>query len=134
LIGQIQPGENVLVVDGPRCADSYTWWLVRSLEGLEGWTAEGDTEGYWLVDPISAWYQLPNPLTSQGVKTYDLRELKISANLALVNDITGNYNSLATPLPRQMILVTVILGQLPTLPIAFIMCQVRLATTSGYMI
>jgi hypothetical protein len=100
LIGQVQPGENVLVVDGPRCADSYTWWFVRSLEGLEGWTVEGDTEGYWLVDPISAWYQLPNPLTSQGVKTYDLRELKISANLALVNDNTGNYNPLATPLPR----------------------------------
>jgi hypothetical protein len=100
LIGQVQPGENMLVVDGPRCADSCTWWLVRSLEGLEGWTTEGDTEGYWLVDPISAWYQLPNPLTSQGVKSYDLRELKISADLALISDITGNYNPLATPLPR----------------------------------
>src|SRR4030042_6320775 len=100
LIGQVQPGENVLVVDGPRCADNYTWWFIRSLEGLEGWTVEGDTEGYWLGDPISAWDQLPYPFTSQGVKTYDLRELKISANLALVNDITGNYNPLATPLPR----------------------------------
>ena len=99
LIGQVQPGENVLVVDGPRCADKYTWWYVRRLDGLEGWTVEGDAEGYWLVDPIYAWYQLPDPLTSQGVKTYDLRELKISANLALINDITGNYNPLATPLP-----------------------------------
>jgi hypothetical protein len=99
LIGQVEPGKNVLVVDGPRCADSYTWWFIRSLEGLEGWTVEGNIEGYWLVDPIYAWYQLPDPLISQGVKTYDLRELKISADRALINDITGNYNPLATPLP-----------------------------------
>jgi hypothetical protein len=100
LIGQVQPGENVLVVDGPTCADGYTWWFVRSLEGLEGWTVEGDNEGYWLVDPIYAWYDLPKPLTSQGVKTYDLRELKISADRALIGDITGSYNPLATPMPR----------------------------------
>ena len=99
LIGQVQPGENVLVVDGPTCADGYTWWSVRSLDGLEGWTVEGDAEGYWLVDPISAWYHLPKPLTSQGVKTYDLRELKISADTALIDDISGDYNPLATPLP-----------------------------------
>jgi len=99
LIGQVQPGENVLVVDGPSCADGYTWWFVRGMEGLEGWTVEGDSAGYWLVDPISSWYKLPDPLTSQGVKTYDLRELMISADLALIVDITGNYNPLATPLP-----------------------------------
>ena len=28
IIGQVQPGEKVLVVDGPRCADGYTWWRV----------------------------------------------------------------------------------------------------------
>ncbi len=106
LIGQVQPGENVLVVDGPRCADGYTWWFVRSLEGLEGWTVEGDAAGYWLVDPISAWYQLPDPLTSQGVKTYDLRELKISADRALIDDITGNYNPLATPMPTPQTVET----------------------------
>jgi hypothetical protein len=32
LIGQVQPGENVLVVDGPTCADGYTWWFVHSLD------------------------------------------------------------------------------------------------------
>jgi len=100
LIGHVQPGENVLVVDGPRCADGYTWWFVRSLADLEGWTVEGDAEGYWLVHPISAWYDLSEPLKSQGTKTYDLRELKISADLALVSEITGGYNPLATPMPR----------------------------------
>jgi hypothetical protein len=106
LIGQVQPGENVLIVDGPQCADGYTWWFVRSLEGMEGWTVEGDAEGYWLVDPIYAWYQLPYPLTKQGMQTYDLRELKISADRALVSEISGNYNPLATPLPRPQTLET----------------------------
>src|SRR4030042_6018235 len=86
LIGQVQPGENVLVVEGPTCADGYTWWFGHRLDGLEGWAVEGEAEGYWLVDPIYAWYHLPKPLTSQGVKTYDLHELKISADTALIGD------------------------------------------------
>jgi hypothetical protein len=102
VIGWVQPGENVLVVDGPRCNDGYTWWLVRNLSGLEGWTVEGDTSSYWLVEPIYAWYQLPNPLQSQGAKTYDLRELKIYADLALVYNMTGSYIPLATPMPRPL--------------------------------
>jgi parallel beta-helix repeat protein len=66
LIGQIQPGENVLVVDGPRCADGYTWWFVLSLDGLEGWTAEGDATGYWLIplQPVSSdWDSSQNAIT-----------------------------------------------------------------------
>lgn len=102
VIGWVQPGENVLVVDGPRCSDSYTWWFVRNLSGVEGWTVEGDTSGYWLVEPIYAWYQLPNPLKSQGDQAYDLRELKISADRVLIYSITGNYNPLATPMPRPL--------------------------------
>jgi hypothetical protein len=99
IIGQVQPGENVLVVDGPQCANGYTWWFVRSLDGLEGWAAEGDANGYWLFEPISVWYQLPEPLVALGTKTYDLREMRISPDKALVSGISGNYLPLATPLP-----------------------------------
>lgn len=102
LIGQVQPGENVLIVDGPACADGYAWWFIHDLAGLEGWTVEGDAEGYWLVNPISAWYPLPKPLTARGIKTYDLRELSISADTALVSDISGGYAPLATPLPTPL--------------------------------
>ncbi|OGO25541.1 MAG: hypothetical protein A2136_02110 [Chloroflexi bacterium RBG_16_54_11] len=43
-------------MDGPRCADGFTWWFILSLDGLEGWTAEGNGAGYWLIPlhPISA--------------------------------------------------------------------------------
>ncbi len=100
LIGQIQPGENVQVLEGPACADGYAWWHVRSLAGLEGWTVEGDAAGYWLVDPISAWYPLPAPLQSQGTKNYSFREINISVDIAFASGITGSdYFPVATPLP-----------------------------------
>lgn len=48
-IGTIQPGENVLIQDGPHCADGFAWWQILSLEGLAGWTTEGSAVSYWLV-------------------------------------------------------------------------------------
>ena len=87
VIGQIQPGENVLVIDGPECANGYTWWKVRSVAGLEGWTIEGDKDGYWLVEPISPWTTLPAPITSKSEKTLDLREIRMTVNTALIRDV-----------------------------------------------
>ncbi len=50
LIGKIQAGYPMEILDGPECANNWTWWKVRSLvDGLTGWTAEGDANGYWLV-------------------------------------------------------------------------------------
>jgi hypothetical protein len=89
----------VRVEDGPRCADGYAWWFVRNLDGLEGWTAEGDAAGYWLVEPISVWSELPEPLVARGIQTHDLREIRISPDAALVSAISGGYFPLATPLP-----------------------------------
>jgi uncharacterized protein YraI len=99
VIGNIQPGENALIVDGPQCANGYTWWFVRSLEGLEGWAAEGDATSYWLTEPISVWYELPPALQPDGTQKYDLREIQISPDTGLVSGITGEYYPLATPLP-----------------------------------
>jgi RNA polymerase subunit RPABC4/transcription elongation factor Spt4 len=50
IIGSLQNGEQVTVLDGPACADRWVWWIVRSnATGLTGWTAEGDFENYWLI-------------------------------------------------------------------------------------
>jgi hypothetical protein len=50
LLGQIQPGEDVTIIDGPGCSGNWVWWKVRSLiTNLEGWTAEGDNTTYWLI-------------------------------------------------------------------------------------
>lgn len=50
IIGKINPGAEILILEGPACANNWVWWLMRSRKtGLVGWTAEGDIEGYWLV-------------------------------------------------------------------------------------
>lgn len=49
VVGKIQPGELVLVTDGPQCADGYPWWFVLSVNGLKGWVAEGEADVSWLV-------------------------------------------------------------------------------------
>jgi len=99
VLGEAQPGANLLILDGPQCANGYAWWHVRSLDGLEGWAAEGDTTAYWLVEPISVWYKLPTPIQTGNIKTYDLREFRISPETGLVSDIQGDYYPLATPMP-----------------------------------
>ena len=37
-------GTTLVVLDGPKEADGYTWWQVRTPDGAEGWAA-----GNWLV-------------------------------------------------------------------------------------
>jgi hypothetical protein len=50
LTGEVLPGRAMEILDGPKCADGWVWWQVRTLETeLVGWTAEGDHESYWLV-------------------------------------------------------------------------------------
>ncbi|MFN8529121.1 MAG: SH3 domain-containing protein [Anaerolineae bacterium] len=39
-IGSIPGGDGFVVIDGPECAEGYTWWLVQ-YRGTTGWTVEG---------------------------------------------------------------------------------------------
>ena len=50
ILGNIEPGEEIEILGGPACNTRWVWWEVRSLStNLQGWTAEGDGEDYWLV-------------------------------------------------------------------------------------
>lgn len=51
ILGMINPGASMDVIEGPTCADNWVWWKIKSAD-LEGWTAEGDQETYWLVPLI----------------------------------------------------------------------------------
>jgi serine/threonine protein kinase len=44
---RIPSGSNITIVDGPQCAESSSWWLVKTKEGVSGWVREGSDE----VDP-----------------------------------------------------------------------------------
>jgi hypothetical protein len=61
VIGDIEPGEAMKILGGPVCAQDRLWWEVQALEGsLTGWTAEGDSQDYWLV-PCSSPANCANP-------------------------------------------------------------------------
>lgn len=47
-VGQLNSGQQFVVLDGPVCAGGYTWYEVE-LENLRGWTAEGTGVSYWLI-------------------------------------------------------------------------------------
>jgi hypothetical protein len=51
VITQIDPGEFVLVMEGPTCVNNLVFWKVRSdaIPGGVGWTGEGDGAKYYLV-------------------------------------------------------------------------------------
>ena len=50
VLGNILPGGTMIILDGPVCQDTWIWWKVRAeADGLEGWTAEGDGNDYWVV-------------------------------------------------------------------------------------
>lgn len=47
----IAAGRDLVILDGPICADNSYWWYIRSEQGFEGWAREGDSEDYW-IDPL----------------------------------------------------------------------------------
>lgn len=46
-VTRLEPGTRVTIVDGPVCAQDWSWWKVRTDAGKIGWVAEGGDE----VDP-----------------------------------------------------------------------------------
>ena len=47
----IAAGRDMVILQGPVCADNSYWWYIRSEQGFEGWAREGDNEDYW-IDPL----------------------------------------------------------------------------------
>lgn len=49
-IGSVDPGEEIVILDGPECQDNYVWWKIKATKtGLTGWAAEGDSQDYYIV-------------------------------------------------------------------------------------
>jgi len=49
IIGLIEEGEWVYIIDGPKCSNGYLLWKVEKENGEEGWTAEVYNDDYWLL-------------------------------------------------------------------------------------
>jgi hypothetical protein len=50
-IQYLAEGTRITILDGPGCADGYTWWQVETLDGVQGWVAEGDLDTYF-IEPL----------------------------------------------------------------------------------
>ncbi len=52
VLGQVSPGEEVEVLDGPQTANGLNWWYVRlssQTEPVEGWIAEATASGVQIL-------------------------------------------------------------------------------------
>lgn len=47
----VAEGAEVVIVNGPECANGYRWWFVRVDNNSEGWVAEGGSDSYYL-EPV----------------------------------------------------------------------------------
>lgn len=47
----IAASRKMVILEGPVCADGSYWWRIRSEQGFDGWSREGDNEDYW-IDPL----------------------------------------------------------------------------------
>jgi hypothetical protein len=50
LKGELNPGENIEIINGPACFDKLVWWEIQSVStDNTGWAAEGNDYDTWLV-------------------------------------------------------------------------------------
>ena len=49
----IKPGTNFMIIDGPSCANNWSWWKIELDSGLDGWVAEGgDNIDPYFICPV----------------------------------------------------------------------------------
>ncbi|MDE2858692.1 MAG: SH3 domain-containing protein [Chloroflexota bacterium] len=58
VVGRIQAGEVVTVIQGPVCAGGYYWYSVQGA-GFAGWTVEGIDGDYWLLYHVDCFNSPP---------------------------------------------------------------------------
>lgn len=80
LIGTLKPGETMDIVDGPHCADGYSWWIVSSGD-LWGYTVEGKGSDYYIV-PYA-----PTPIATEEAGTVSVDQ----------NDVQFSFDSSIAP-------------------------------------
>ena len=62
VLGNIQPGEVVDVLQGPVCNDGYYWYRIQNAR-ISGWTVEGSADEYWLLYHLDCGNSPPTRLT-----------------------------------------------------------------------
>ena len=58
VLRKLQPDDTVTILEGPVEADGYTWWKMKTNDGLEGWAVE-----------VSVWYEPVSTATPTPTKS-----------------------------------------------------------------
>lgn len=54
IVTQIAQSAEALITGQPTCADGYLWWPVHTLNGFDGWVAEGDQQTAFIMPTTGA--------------------------------------------------------------------------------
>jgi hypothetical protein len=108
LIGEIPPSGEFTVLDGPRCASGISFWLVNH-NGVQGWTAEGQDQDYWLltgglpaVTELNSTPINPTPvLASTAIPTYSCNDVTSRLYIGLTAQVTPGLPNNLRALPGE---------------------------------
>lgn len=64
-LGSVPGGAVFTVLDGPVCAEGYTWWQV-DYSGSIGWTVQGSSTTYW-IEPLPSADDQPGTACADGL-------------------------------------------------------------------
>lgn len=110
-VGEMTPGTTFSVVDGPRCADDFTWWLIYA-NGLTGWTVEGAGGVYFLelAFPLVAPVAFTSPVE---VCDSNLPPRLTAQTYLLARVLPGDANNLRETPSTSATKVGEMLGEMP---------------------
>ncbi|GEM_PF-5583217 len=81
-------GDRGVILEGPRSAAlggvTYTWWKIRWVDGLVGWSAEGYPGGVYYLKKITT--PTPTPPTVETRSAVDIAETVATINGRVISD------------------------------------------------
>ncbi|MEL7434161.1 MAG: SH3 domain-containing protein [Chloroflexota bacterium] len=53
ILTELQEGTEFDVIGGPECNDGFVWWQISTDDNLVGWSAEGDSDDYYIEQVLT---------------------------------------------------------------------------------
>lgn len=94
-LGQIAAGTTFSVLDGPTCADGFTWWYVQA-GNVEGWTPAGNIASRFLVsigNPAQSGTTGDNPAQPGATGSGQAQGQEGQTNVAFILDASGSMQA-----------------------------------------
>jgi hypothetical protein len=121
LLGEIPTNAVFNVIGGPSCStlDKLVWWKVQ-YNGIEGWTAEGKDQEYWLEPlnltgtPLPLSVAKPQPITPANAT--QVTQLSSPEGGTGIAALMGNGQTLAIAMPGGSVILYNVDTNVPSAP------------------